>query len=143
MPERKASERQLSAAEKRVKALEYKRAGKNYREIARLVGWRSPASAHDAVMKALRETMQEPADELRQVEGDRLDWLWRKVVERIEVDHLWAVDRALKIMERRAALLGLDTSGADDPTAAAQRYLDLYNMAVSDAADRSERGSEA
>lgn len=109
MGEQRASKRRLSALDKRVKALELKREGKTYREIARIIGWKTPSAAHSAVMKGLRETVQEPADALRKIEGDRIDWMWRKVVERIDIDHLWAVDRGIKLMDRRAALFGLDT----------------------------------
>lgn len=112
--------------------------GMGFKAIADEIGWKSHSSAHDAVIKALRDTLQEPADELRVLEAERLDRLYEKVMDRIDKDHLWAVDRALKVMERRAGLLGLDVTASDDPAAAAQKYLDLYNMAVADAADRSE-----
>jgi hypothetical protein len=52
--------------------------------------------------------VQEPAEELRTMEVARLDQmllgLWPKAIK----GDTWAVDRVLKIMERRAALLGLD-----------------------------------
>ena len=35
------------------------------------------------------------------------------------------------------------SSSGEDPAEAAQKYLDLYNMAVADAADKSEAKSEA
>lgn len=123
MPEHKTSERRLSALDKRIKALELKREGKGYREIAKEVGYRGPSGAHQAVMTALQETLQEPADALRRVESDRLDWLWREVVDRMPKDHLWAVDRALKIMERRASLFGLDQAPERDWGGAGASFL--------------------
>lgn len=139
MPEHRASERRISAAEKRVKALELRRAGKGYREIAQELGWRSPSSAHDHVMKALHETMQEPADALRKVESERLDWMWRKVVERMDKDHLWAVDRGIKLMERRAALFGLDAVPEKDFSREAEAFLSgVHTVKEMQAEDLSE-----
>ena len=138
MPESKTSERRLSAAEKRVKALELRREGKTFQQIADALGYRSKTSAYDQVMKGLNDTMQEPADALRRLESERLDWLWREVENRMDIDHLWAVDRALKIMERRASLFGLDKQATQDLAEEAQRYLDLYEQAAKDAQDRSE-----
>lgn len=59
-------------------------------------------------MSALRATLQEPADELRSLELERLDRLLLGVWSQAAKGNQGAVDRALKIMERRARLLGLD-----------------------------------
>lgn len=114
MPDGPLSPRRLSVAQKRVRALELRREGKTFQQIADIVGWKNKASAYLAVKKGLEDTMQEPADALRKLESERLDWMWRKVVERMDVDHLWAVDRGLKVAERRAALFGLDTAPTKD-----------------------------
>jgi hypothetical protein len=139
MPDSKTGDKAISYAMKKRRALELRSAGWGFKAIADEIGWKSHSSAHDAVMKALKETLQEPADALRVLEAERLNDLYKKCMDRIDNDHLWAVDRALKVMERRASLLGLDASGADDPAEAAQRYLDLYNMAVADAESKAER----
>jgi len=123
MPDHKTGERALTYAEKKVRALELRREGKDFRHIARELGWKSHTSAYEAVVKGLRETMQEPADELRKVESERLDWLWRKVEERMDTDHLWAVDRGLKVMERRASLFGLDRVPERDLSREADAFL--------------------
>ena len=59
-------------------------------------------------MAALKATLQEPADELRTLELERLDRLLLGVWGQAAKGNQGAVDRALKIMERRARLLGLD-----------------------------------
>ncbi|MEU1731402.1 hypothetical protein [Streptosporangium sp. NPDC020145] len=93
----------------------------------------SKSQAHDAVRRALRDTLQEPADEVRKLELLRLDELAQlarrvmlathyvvsqgKVVRLrrggapLEDDTpvLQAIDRLLRIQERRARLLGLDS----------------------------------
>lgn len=106
--EHKASERLIESAERQRKALELRKSGLDYRSIAERLGYSSVAGVYKAVQVALKKTLQEPADELRAIEVERLDrmllGLWPKAIK----GDTWAVDRVLKIMERRATLLGLD-----------------------------------
>jgi hypothetical protein len=64
----------------------------------------------------LRETLQEPADEVRQLELLRLDRYLSAIAEKVDSGDLKAIDRALKIMERRSKLLGLDAPQKVAPT---------------------------
>jgi len=57
-------------------------------------------------MRALKKTLQEPADEVRTLEVERLDSLLNGLWQRRHVPEI--TDRILRIMERRAKLLGLD-----------------------------------
>jgi hypothetical protein len=100
---------QIETHEKRIKALELRKAGFSYREIAKQVGWADPKSARIGVEVMLREYVpQDVVDDVRKLECERLDALWRPQYRAaIQGDRL-AVDRCLHIMERRAALLGLD-----------------------------------
>src|SRR5262249_27674484 len=68
--------------------------------------------AHRLVARALEITYQEPADELRKLELERLDTLSRALWPTATTDppNLKAIDRLLKIMDRRAKLLGLDVT---------------------------------
>lgn len=59
----------------------------------------------------MQKTLQEPADELRRIEGERLDRLFEVAFAKATGDGdraLVAIDRCLTIQARRAALLGLD-----------------------------------
>jgi hypothetical protein len=58
----------------------------------------------------MRETVQEPADELRRLEAERLDAMLPAVMEKARRGRLRSVYAMLRIMERRARLLGLDAS---------------------------------
>lgn len=105
-----------------------------YQQIADHLGI-TKSSAHEAVQRALADTLAEPAEALRTLELERLDGMWRAVQGVLERKHLTvsngrvvqipneagelvpveddapilqAVDRLLKIQERRAKLLGLD-----------------------------------
>ncbi len=85
-----------------------RKAGFDYQTIADRLGYRSPSGAHKAVSTALNKTLREPAKALRQVELERLDALLTGVWSAARRGNLGAVDRVLKIMDRRAKLLGLD-----------------------------------
>jgi transcriptional regulator len=100
----------VGAAEKQAAAVELRKRGKTYRDIGEELGC-SHQQAHKYVRKALariREKTDESAIEVRTLELERLnamvDALWFKV----ELGDTYAVDSALKIMKRRADLLGLD-----------------------------------
>ncbi|MEV0968503.1 hypothetical protein [Microtetraspora glauca] len=104
-----------------------------YQQIADELGMSSKGQAYEAVQRALKETVQEPADEVRQLELMRLDDLAQAAREVLNATHyvvsqgrvvrltrggapleddapkLQAIDRLLKIQERRARLLGLDS----------------------------------
>jgi hypothetical protein len=67
---------------------------------------------HQAVRKILREETRGAARDLIEMESQRLDYLqrkvWNKATQPHNEEHLPALDRVLRIMERRASLLGLD-----------------------------------
>lgn len=65
-------------------------------------------------MRALKKTLQEPADEVRMLEVERLDSLLNGLWQRRHVPEI--TDRILRIMERRAKLLGLDAPVRSDVT---------------------------
>jgi hypothetical protein len=106
------SQRAIDAQANKLKALELRKAGKSYDEIAKELGYRSKSGAHNAVMSALKKTLQEPANELRKLEVERLDAMLADLWESKKEN----TDRILRIMERRAKLLGLDAPTKIAPT---------------------------
>lgn len=106
----------VAAHERRLKCLELRIAGKSLREIARETGYGSVSGVHKAIAAALLDTLREPAEDVRALELERLDAMWRKVWQRIERGDLAAVDRGLRIQDRRAKLLGLDAPTKQEVT---------------------------
>lgn len=102
-----AGARRLTATETQRNALEARKVGATYRQIASGLNI-TVSSAHKAVQVALRKTLQEPADDVRALELERLDAMLWSLRRPLADGHLGAIDRALKIMDRRAKLLGLD-----------------------------------
>lgn len=103
-----ANSQQLQALEKQTQALKLRLAGVSYEDIARTVGYKGPSGAYQAVKAAMKKTLQEPADDLRKIEVARLDEALRAIWPKVKKGDLLAIDRYLKISDRRAKLLGID-----------------------------------
>lgn len=140
MPESKTSERRITAAQKQRRALELRAAGKTFPQIAEELGYRSVSSAYGAVMRGLERTLQEPAEELRRLEAERLDRLFEVAFRKATRDgSVWAVDRCISIMERRARLFGLDREAAPDEV---EKYLGSFLAGIEAERARAEDLSE-
>lgn len=106
--ESKTSERRLEAVERQRKALELRKAGVSFERIATELGYASSAGSYQAVMAALDKTLREPADKVRSLELERLDAVSIRMYQQAREGNLGAIDRLMRLMERRARLLGLD-----------------------------------
>jgi hypothetical protein len=104
----KVSKHRLDAIGREVSALQLRQAGLSYQRIADRLGYSNRSGAWHAVRAGLTATLQEPADELRGLELERLDRLHEAVWDKAIAGHLRSVDTVLSIMRRRSALLGLD-----------------------------------
>lgn len=107
--------------DRQAKALELRRMGKGYTEIARALGI-GRSQAHRLVQASLAEAKAQiftAAADLRAVELSRLDAMLAGLWPDARKGSFGAIDRVLKVMERRAKLLGLDAPlrlahGGDD-----------------------------
>jgi hypothetical protein len=108
------------------KALELRVAGHSWEEVARLAGYTTKSNAFKAANSLLKKNVAEDVETYRALEDMRLDKLWQAVYplavgytettvdddgEPCIVVHpvdMAAVDRAVKIAERRSRLQGLD-----------------------------------
>jgi hypothetical protein len=108
MSESKTSEKRIAAVERKRQALELRKAGLTYQEIADRLGYDGPSGAYATIRAALRALVKEPAEELRDLEVARLDALLSGIWLEARKGNVSKIDRVLKIMERRATLLGLD-----------------------------------
>lgn len=104
---RELSARELERLELQRRALELRRQGLNYHDIARELNI-DTRTAYRIVQEALTRWIAEPAEDVRLLELQRLDALLAALWDKAIAGDLAAVDRVLRIMERRAKLLGLD-----------------------------------
>jgi len=106
----KGSKRRIIAREREKRAMELRLAGATYAQIGEALGI-SAQAAHKAVMRALdriNEKLAEDAQKVLRLELERLDKMLLALWPQAQRGNQGAVDRILRIMERRARLLGLD-----------------------------------
>lgn len=155
--------RSPATAKRDAEAARLRAEGYTYERIAKELRYSHRDLARRAVERALAAAVREPADEARQIELIRLDSLWTHAMQVLANDHLaisngrvvmierdgeavpvpddapvlQAIDRLLKIMERRAKLLGLDA-----PTKVEAITIDRLDQAIAEL-ERELGGTEA
>ncbi len=120
MPRRESptGPRRVLAAERTRQAIGLKKAGRTYDEIRRALGI-SKGAAVKAVARGLAELRAETladAEELRAVEAARLDAAQASIWAQVLQGNHGAIDRFVRISQRRAMLLGLDAPTKVDAT---------------------------
>jgi hypothetical protein len=108
------AERKLRAMPKQQQALTMRLAGAQYETIASQLGYKDRSGAFRAVQAALKSTLREPAEALRELEAQRLDAANLAIWSPVQQGNLQAIDRFIKISQRRADLLGLDAPPAEN-----------------------------
>lgn len=95
--------------ERELQVLELRRAGGTWSDIARVVGYNDASAARKAYVRVTDRTLRESAEEARELELDRLDRLmapyWGPATRQGDRK---AAEFVLKVIDRRAKLLGLD-----------------------------------
>lgn len=127
----RTSPRRIAVAERRAQALQLRAEGCTMDEIReRVPGYRSRGAVAQDIQRAMIAMVAEPTEEVRALEVARLDMLWVEAMLVLRRQHvtvsngkvvhldgrpvqddgpaLAAIDRLVRIAERRAKLLGLD-----------------------------------
>lgn len=93
-------------------------AGLKFDEIAERVGYKSRSGAKEAYDAALRWWGRETIDDMRTIEGERLEDVWRLTYTRLlecardpeaTAEMVAVANAAVRISQRRSALFGLDS----------------------------------
>jgi hypothetical protein len=108
--ESKASQRRVKAAKRRTEALELRLAGYTYAQIGERLGC-SLQRAHRIVTQEFERLTKERTDAAQALvsqELERLERLHRAHWDKALAGDMEATDRIIKLMNRRAKLLGLD-----------------------------------
>jgi DNA-binding Lrp family transcriptional regulator len=114
----KTSRLRVQGAETRVQCFQLRLAGASFADIGKKLGI-SAQAAHQHVTKYLQETAAktaEIAEDVRTLEVQRCDRLLLGLWPAASKGNPQAVEKALKVMERRAKLLGLDAPTKVAPT---------------------------
>lgn len=104
------SRERANILERQLLALDLRKAGLTYRAIASKLGVNHQTAYNDVMneLKRLAAQRSESAEELRQLELEKLDKYETHLTNWAEAGSVEAIKALLKIQERRAKLLGLD-----------------------------------
>lgn len=97
-----------NARERERQALELRKAGVTYSVIADRLGYKSHQGAHAAVKRALDRIADEPADDLKKIHQERLNTMLMVLWPQVQAGDERAIGQAVRIMDRQAALHGLE-----------------------------------
>lgn len=104
----KTGSKAIIAQERSLKALELRKAGATYENIAQMLGYSSKSTAFTAVNRLMQGTKREASKEAFEIEMRRLDDLFMTLWPLARQGELGAIDRCLRIMESRRKMMGLD-----------------------------------
>lgn len=110
--------RSIKYAERQRQTLEMRKAGATYEQIATALGYSDRSNARKDFINALEAIIEEPAKEVLAIEIARLDAMILGIWAKAKTGDTQAIDRVLRIMERRSAYLGLDSPKRQEHTGA-------------------------
>jgi hypothetical protein len=103
--------------------IELRRSGETWQRIAQVVGYANASGAQKAYMRAVARVQREPIEAIFDMELERLDRIQRAYWKPAIVDlNTKAADIVLKVMDRRAKLLGLEAPAKIDVSAEVVTY---------------------
>lgn len=110
------SREKANILERQLLALDLRKSGLTYRAIAAKLGVNHQTAYNDvmAELKRLAELRADSAEELRQLELEKLDKYESSLTHWAEAGSVEAVKALLKVQERRSKLLGLDAPEKKD-----------------------------
>lgn len=100
----------IQSQQKRRAALEMRKAGATYDQIAQAVGYKDGGGARKAVIKAMGDVIQEPVAELKVLQHERLNHMLVAIWTRVQSGDLAAMNMALSIMNKMDALAGTEAA---------------------------------
>lgn len=113
----------ITQAERQARALELRKAGATYDHIARQLGYANRGNAYRDVTDAIRAITAEPAKDVLRLELERLDAMLMGLWAAARTGNQGAVDRVVRLMDRRAKYLGLDQQDTTTDTSAVAKWL--------------------
>lgn len=105
---RKYKAKTLEQKVKVVDAVQMRIQGYSYQDIRDQLGFTTTDEVRVAIDRILADYAVEATEELRVIEAARLDHYLVMLEELIDSGHVQAIDKAIKVQERRARLMGLD-----------------------------------
>lgn len=113
--------RNVEIGERRAQVLEQRKLGLSYRDIAARLSV-DPKTVWNDEHLALKAMLQQPAEDVRKMELERLDFLWQHAIAIVVSSQstpdvrLRAIETCARLMKRRAEMLGIDAAQKVDLT---------------------------
>lgn len=111
----------IMSKEKQRKALELRKGGASYQAIADAVGYADASGARKAVMTAFSEINQEPAQELKTLQIERLNHMLLTLWPKVQSGDERAIDTSLRVMDKIDRLMGTEEARKVDMTVTQQQ----------------------
>ncbi len=94
--------------EKEAQVLKLRRLGLTFDAIAKQLGYANASGSYKAFGNALKRIIYDEVEQTRKMEMDRLDMAQQAIMTKVSQGDVPAVHALIRLMERRARLLGLD-----------------------------------
>jgi hypothetical protein len=109
MADKRPADQQLQTALRRAQVLRLRLAGVQFADIgAQLDPPVSDVRAYQLYRDALTQIVREPGEQVIKADLERLDLLWRSAITHAMAGSIGHIEVCLKVLARRARLLGLD-----------------------------------
>lgn len=120
----KSAKERARIIERQTLALELRRDGWTYRAIGKKLDCTAVTAWRDVqvALKASLKLRDGEAEILRQLELERLDMMWRALEHFMAAGNIGSIMAGVRVMERRAKLLGLDAPASIDVTTGGQPF---------------------
>lgn len=123
-------EKRAEAQAKRAQALELKKSGATNEQIVEAGIYANRGTVSRELKKALADITHDAASDVLKLELTRLDTALMGIWDAVSKGDLFAIDRMLKIMDRRARYLGLDKPQEADNVAEVREAMVGFLSAV-------------
>lgn len=104
----------ILAKQKQRQALELRKAGASYHDIAQAVGYKDQSGARKAVIRAFGEVIQEPVTELRNMQVERLNHMLMTLWPKVQQGDESAIRTSLAVMDKMDRLQGTEAAQTMD-----------------------------
>lgn len=99
--------REIDVQQRRVQAIRLRACGRTYEEIARELGYSDRSSARRCVVAALKSDLHEAVEEMRALQGVRLDLVLNAFWDKAMAGDMGAARIVLRVIEQQCNLFGL------------------------------------
>lgn len=126
----KTNKTAIERAEKMDRALQMRREGNDLRTIANELGYKSVSGVHDLIKAGVKELYRENAEELFELQMDRLDMGMKALLPGLQMGDPKAVTALVQLHDRYSKMFHLDELHQNDTNADADAALALLNANI-------------